>query len=51
MIINYVLRGGRRGSVGNGSLRKLFSDFFVGDEGPLKSGDCGPVVEGDTGER
>lgn len=45
MTIDYVLRGGRRESVGNGSLRNSFSDFFVGDEGPFD------VEEGDPVEK
>jgi hypothetical protein len=45
MTIDYVLRGGRRARVGNGSLRNSLSDFFVGDEGPLRVGDCDPLVE------
>ncbi len=50
MTIYYVLRGGRRVSVGNGSLRNSLSDFFVGDEGPLRVGDCDPVGK-ESGER
>jgi hypothetical protein len=50
MTVNYVLRGGRRCSVGNGSWRKSLSDFLVGEVDPLRVGDCGPVVE-ESGER
>jgi len=50
MTIYYVLRGGRRASVGNASLRSSLSDFFVGDVGPLQVGDCDPVVK-ENGER
>lgn len=50
MTINYVLRGGRRWSVGNGSLRNSLSDFFVGEVGTLWVGECDPVVK-ESGER
>lgn len=50
MTNSYVLRGGRRWSVGNGSLRKSFNDFFVGDDGPLKNDGEAPV-DGESGER
>ena len=43
MTICYVLRGGRRVSVGNGSFRNSLRDFFVGEVGPLRLGDCDPV--------
>ena len=43
MTINYVLREGRRGSVGNGSLRKSFNDFLIGDVGGFIFVDCDPV--------
>lgn len=35
MMINYVLREGRRVSVGNGSVRSSLSDFLVGELGAL----------------
>jgi hypothetical protein len=50
MTIYYVLRGGRRASVGNASLRSSLSDFFVGDVGPLRIGDGDPVDK-ERGER
>jgi hypothetical protein len=50
MTIYYVLRGGRRARVGNGSLRNSFKDFFVGDVGTLRVEECDPVVK-EIGER
>ena len=43
MMIDYVLREGRRASVGNGSVRISLSDFFVGELGGLEVAPCGPV--------
>lgn len=39
----YVLRGGKRGNVGNGSFLKSLRDLFVGDDGPFGRFDGAPV--------
>ena len=50
MTIDYVLRRGRRGSVGNGSVRNPLSVLFADEFDPLRFDDFGSVVD-ESGER